>query len=458
LRKADLSGNALYLATMLQTVLFCLFVSAAGLVDADATCTADTCSSGDAIKEAVAGTSQMQVSMLQSEEGAWPDPVQVPAANAEQYWLTPTDSRNTNNCNPCIQFNHKPLDEAECRQAANRMAGYRFASAGNVGGLNGCWVAFNQASLKIYFNTNNHNNPRNDKRAICKVETYEPGEAPACAGMALPATAAPTAAPTAEPTPEPTPEPTAEPTPEPTDAPTPAQQVRASSDSNDGSNDEDCEDGECTVWGDPHINVFDKAQVSLEQVSTNMQRPLTKEDGRTAVEIGDVWLVKHPQLHIQGRYNLVKRRENKPFLRAVAIGGPLMQGNKLVVGPLHGRVLWNEEEILKDGEAQEFNINDLLNASSAKDTVMVQDDSKTMPGLNLDLPMGVKMVVNRHPDILGIRISVLGSLKGVDGQCGNFNGDASDDTEDAIRARVGEGIKPLDILFPAEFNPWQEDV
>lgn len=225
-----------------------------------------------------------------------------------------------------------------------------------------------------------------------------------------------------------------------------------------GGDPNNCPDGECSVWGDPHITGFDKAQISLMGTLSmlGLGRPLTKEDGVTAIEIGDVWLVKHPQLHIQGRFNLVKRRENKPFLRAVAIGGPLLENNTLVVGPAHGHVLWNSMEIFKPGQETSFNVQGLLNATSRTDTTLVQDASKKILGVDLELPSGVKMIVNRHSDILGLRISVLGELKGIDGECGNFNGVSEDDTPELIQARIGKGIERKDILFPEVFNPWSE--
>merc|ERR1719198_289938 len=177
-----------------------------------------------------------------------------------------------------------------------------------------------------------------------------------------------------------------------------------------------------------------------------------------ADNIGDVWLVKNPRVHIQGRYNLIQRMKNKPFLRAVAIGGPFLAHNKLIIGPAKGHVLWNGEKILLQDGNGTFKVDDLFSITARHDTKLVQDTSRTTLGVDINLPLGIKMIVNRHPRHLGVRISVLGALleDGIDGECGNYNGNADDDTAELIQARLGHGILISDLLFPNRFNPFSE--
>lgn len=217
----------------------------------------------------------------------------------------------------------------------------------------------------------------------------------------------------------------------------------------------ECLNGSCTIWGDPHISGFDKSHISLpDALLLEVPHSAVPHEARTSVDTGDVWLVKNFRVRIQGRYALVPSLHNKPFLRAIAIGGPFLDGNTLLVEPTIGRVLWNKLEILPMHEDNYTFQNSLIRVVFAQDFELVQDTSKWGPGLQLDLPLHIRLLVSRQPETLSLRIILPGPLEdGLDGECGNYNGDPADDTVDKIRARLGHGIPALQSLFSDIFNP-----
>merc|ERR1719356_245228 len=97
----------------------------------------------------------------------------------------------------------------------------------------------------------------------------------------------------------------------------------------------------CFVWGDPHARVFDSMD------STEASAP-----AQSIVNIfshGDFWVVKGAQIHIQGRYGAtVWAVSGLSATRALAIGGPFLQGHTLLIEPKDGRVTWDGKEILQE--------------------------------------------------------------------------------------------------------------
>lgn len=205
----------------------------------------------------------------------------------------------------------------------------------------------------------------------------------------------------------------------------------------------------CVIYGDPHIMGFDKAPERLSFLDTG-SLSLISFEGR---EYGDTWLVQSPQVHIQGRYNVVKNTQGKSrsFLRLIAIGGPFLKNNTLIIGTADAKALWNDQEILTSVPSTYQN--GLIYSHYHKDSVLVQDAARksSAPGVDLQLPLGVKLLVNRGKHGLGVRITMPKLEGGQDGECGNFNMDAADDSELLISKRMGNGIRPSELLFHNAF-------
>jgi hypothetical protein len=223
----------------------------------------------------------------------------------------------------------------------------------------------------------------------------------------------------------------------------------------------DCPTATCEVFGDPHIQVFDKpAETMFLQLNTEDRQP--GEVG--AFETGDFWLVKSDLLQIQGRYSTVKQRDSsKPFMTGVAIGGSFLQGNKLLIETMyqngtkypegssaHGSgAKWKGKQILTTLPS-EFEEGGLIKAKYHNESSVVQDPAKHTRGIDVQLPRGVKLTVNRFPHHIGLAITMTRLAVGEggqDGQCGNFNGNATDDTAELIQQRMGHQVAANDLLF-----------
>merc|ERR1719284_1077021 len=72
--------------------------------------------------------------------------------------------------------------------------------------------------------------------------------------------------------------------------------------------------------------------------------------------------------------------------------------------------------------------------------------------VHASLPGGVKVEVMRWSNHVNVRIT-MAPRPGQDGHCGNFNGNAADDTTDSIRTRVGMGVSQAESLFRAYRAP-----
>jgi hypothetical protein len=203
----------------------------------------------------------------------------------------------------------------------------------------------------------------------------------------------------------------------------------------------------CKVFGDPHIIGFDKRS-NFILYSSGSDEAADKEDPLGATmdnfESGDFWLVKSPLVSIQGRYNKAGNYKNS-FLRVLAVGGPFLHNNTLIIGNRKSKVFWNDEEILPTLPSEYRN--GFMSAKYHRDSVLVQDSDRKAPGIDIKLPLEVTMLVNRGKNGVGVEIIMPKMAGGQDGQCGNFNGDKSDDTEELIAHRIGINIAPDDLLF-----------
>lgn len=203
----------------------------------------------------------------------------------------------------------------------------------------------------------------------------------------------------------------------------------------------------CTIVDDPHITVFDKAQVSLLSLGRGHGARLTNDDP----VLGDVWLVQSRFVSIQARYLPdATLSEKNSYVKAIAVGGPFIRNATLIVGAYDAAVTWNGQAILEPqvlgrrassrsmSTFSTFQIPDLVKARQSRSGVVVAE-----------LPLGVNMTISRKRRHVDVVITMPPLEGGQEGLCGNFNGLAGDDSLGLVEDRSDPRV-PLEFsLFSA---------
>lgn len=206
------------------------------------------------------------------------------------------------------------------------------------------------------------------------------------------------------------------------------------------------------LFGDPHVLPFDHPKV-CRKASCNRKERVDVMDS------GDFWVVSSKYVHIQGRY-WSDRKNGLSSMRALAIGGPFLMGNRLIIERgSGGKIYWNEQQILF-ATPGEFRVDGLIRARSHSNHTGVvkahfgwglrwdrQRTGDTVQTVDVELPAGVRLRVNRLFYRIDVRITMRQLPGGQDGHCGNFNGDASDDNTKSVHARFGHQVLGKDLLF-----------
>mmetsp|Transcript_14444 Transcript_14444/g.34100 ORF Transcript_14444/g.34100 Transcript_14444/m.34100 type:complete len:614 (+) Transcript_14444:128-1969(+) len=243
----------------------------------------------------------------------------------------------------------------------------------------------------------------------------------------------------------------------------------------------ECNAFDCDLWGDPHISGFDQQGLALQElpaeahpfkirsfdratsqivpVGTTQMSALEFRSGMVApgdLREGDMWLVKSEDVYVQGRFGLANGGKNS-FLKAVAIGGPFLKGNSLVLGTNTGISLWNNRPILEkmnttfttevDGETV------FARFHEAAQHIDIPD--RTTAGVDVSLPSGVQLVLNRFNTWLGLRVHMAPREGGQDGECGNFNGNPHDDGLSSLQHRMHVRVQDDESVFHMTFNTWK---
>merc|ERR1719396_277276 len=106
----------------------------------------------------------------------------------------------------------------------------------------------------------------------------------------------------------------------------------------------------------------------------------------------------------------------------------------MVIGSLEDQITWNGEPILKTADSV-FEIERgeiFVKAKRGKDSALVQDMAQQNPGVNIELPLGVSLIVNRLHNHINVAVNMPRQEGGQDGLCGNFNGMIVDDSMDLM--------------------------
>jgi len=171
-------------------------------------------------------------------------------------------------------------------------------------------------------------------------------------------------------------------------------------------------------------------------------------------EPGEYWLVKSPQIKMQGRYRETKMTNGLSVTKQVAIGGPFLKGHVLIVGSIHA--WWDGKPILTTfpGSFKQPELGVEIQYNAQGQILQQGREGKALHVLHITLPKGVTLQINRwnQPDE-GNYINVLISMPpqpGMDGDCGNANGIGADDHRMVVRSpgRMGKsGVAANEMLL-----------
>jgi len=189
---------------------------------------------------------------------------------------------------------------------------------------------------------------------------------------------------------------------------------------------------DCLVWGDPHIMTFDKSQANFYGEGIKS-------------------LVKSAQIHVQARYKATPFTNGLAATETIAVGGPFLKGHVLKVGPMeNGQITWDNTAVLTTFPST-FDAAGLGQIAYNAEGNLVDSAQSHLDRhiVHMDFPSEkLHIQVMRWANHINVRIS-MPQTAGIDGHCGNFNADASDDTTDQIRARVGLSVVQGESLFRA---------
>jgi len=188
--------------------------------------------------------------------------------------------------------------------------------------------------------------------------------------------------------------------------------------------------GSCLLWGDPHVHTFDNAFVNF-------------------YDEGEWWLVKSPEIHIQGKFQATPYTKGLAAMSAIAVGGPSMQGHSVVVHAMEGgghiRV---DGQVRCIGFPSTCDVPGVVKISYDGEGKLVDAAQSHLQKhiVHIQAPLGVHLQIMRWANHVNAHITMRAHVDGQEGACGNFNNNPEDDTNELIEARGGQ-VSPGEGLF-----------
>lgn len=204
----------------------------------------------------------------------------------------------------------------------------------------------------------------------------------------------------------------------------------------------------CTLFGDPHVFTFDSMG---GDISSKASRAKLYKKNFNFYAYGNYWLVKSPAVWVQGHYqSTLTQKPGKAGLTKVAVGGPFLLGNSIMIEGTAGgmQVWWNDHLVLTNPLP--------TSVEKMSGALVARRMQKTRERIEVRFPSDVNVTVMAYPsrDRTNIRTFLTVYIKtyqitGQDGHCGNFNLDFSDDNKESFKRRgVNRPVSADQVLIP----------
>jgi hypothetical protein len=169
---------------------------------------------------------------------------------------------------------------------------------------------------------------------------------------------------------------------------------------------------------------------------------------------GEYWIVKSSKIWIQARYLPTRMTSGLAVTKTLAIGGPLLKGRKIFISA--DSATCDGQPILS-GFPSTFNAGAAQLSYNGQGTVLQKGrGGKALHIVHVKIndgtPEGIMIQINRWMEpgeghYINVRIT-MHAIPGMDGHCGNFNGNPADDARPMVRQRLGTtGVPPTELLF-----------
>mmetsp|Transcript_20682 Transcript_20682/g.57698 ORF Transcript_20682/g.57698 Transcript_20682/m.57698 type:complete len:684 (+) Transcript_20682:81-2132(+) len=220
------------------------------------------------------------------------------------------------------------------------------------------------------------------------------------------------------------------------------------------------ETGSCVISADPDIAIDDEEnqvpflsprqpenERSLGFIEENSLLTSTMRtfDHRTSKmdeqAEGSVWLVRSQDMQLQATFRALR---DKVAIASIAVSGPFLRNHRLTISSADSR--WNDDVLPPAPSKYHRVIPTNTSRGFTRVRVLSYEPMRNVPpGVEVELPMGVRLKIGRFEDHLDVKITMPRKFAGtVDGKCGNYNGDSQDDAAELIEQRMGL------VMVPAE--------